>query len=80
VVFDADEHLVVGLAGTSVRLRADSGIEQVVLAGHLMAAVDFAVLDGAALPATRVANSSSSTKSQRASNATATGHPPAGMP
>ena len=51
VVFDADEHLVVGLSGTSVRLRSDSGIEQVVLAGHLLAAIDFAVLDGAALPA-----------------------------
>jgi putative transposase len=51
VVFDADEHVVVGLSGTSVRLRSDSGVEQVVLAGHLMAAVDFAVVDGAALPA-----------------------------
>lgn len=51
VVFDTDEHLVVGLSGTSVRLRADSGVEQVVLAGHLMAAVDFAVLDGTTLPA-----------------------------
>jgi putative transposase len=43
VSFDGDEHLVVGLAGTLVRLRADSGAEQVVLAGHLMAAPDFAV-------------------------------------
>ncbi|MBO0881789.1 MAG: transposase [Mycobacterium sp.] len=51
VVFDSDEHQVVGLSGTSVRLRADSGIEQVMLAGHLMAAVDFTVVDGAALPA-----------------------------
>lgn len=42
VSFDGDEHVVVGLAGTSVRLRADSGTDQVVLAGHLMAAADFA--------------------------------------
>lgn len=48
--FDGDEHMVVGLAGTSVRLRTDAGCEQVVLAGHLMAAADFAVLDGRALP------------------------------
>ena len=45
VVFDGDEHQVVGLSGTSVRLRADSGVQQVVLAGHLMAAADFTVLD-----------------------------------
>ncbi|MBB5801218.1 hypothetical protein F4560_000986 [Saccharothrix ecbatanensis] len=46
VAFDGDEHLVVGLAGSTVRLRADAGGEQVVLAGHLMAAADFGVLDG----------------------------------
>ncbi|WP_051342323.1 hypothetical protein [Pseudonocardia spinosispora] len=51
VTFDGDEHLVVELAGTQVRLRADSGREQVVLAGHLMAAADFAVLDSVSLPA-----------------------------
>ena len=45
VVFDGDEHQVVGLSGTSVRLRADCGVQQVVLAGHLMAAADFRVLD-----------------------------------
>ena len=45
VVFDGDEHQVVGLSGTSVRLRADSGVQQVVLAGHLMAAADFTVLE-----------------------------------
>ena len=33
------------MSGTSVRLRADSGVQQVVLAGHLMAAADFTVLD-----------------------------------
>jgi putative transposase len=50
VVFDGDEHLVVGLAGPAVRLRSDTGTEQVVLAGHLMAAHDFVVLDVAGLP------------------------------
>ena len=45
VIFDGDEHQVVGLSGTLVRLRADSGVQQVMLAGHLMAAADFAVLD-----------------------------------
>ncbi|MFE2754009.1 hypothetical protein ACFXGA_18625, partial [Actinosynnema sp. NPDC059335] len=46
VVFDGEEHVVAGLAGTSVRLRSDSGGHQVVLAGHLMGAADFALLDG----------------------------------
>jgi putative transposase len=41
VVFDGDEHSVVGQSGSSVRLRTDSGVQQVVLAAHLMAAVDF---------------------------------------
>lgn len=36
VRFDGGEHQVLGLAGTSVRLRSDDGVEQVVLAGHLM--------------------------------------------
>lgn len=48
VAFDSDEHQVVGLAGTSVRLRGDAGGEQVVLAGHLLAAPDFELLDTAA--------------------------------
>jgi putative transposase len=50
VGFDGDEHLVTGLAGTQVRLRADSGTEQVILAGRLMAAPDFELLDTASLP------------------------------
>jgi putative transposase len=50
VGFDGDEHLVTGLAGTQVRLRADSGAEQVILAGHLMAAPDFELLDAASWP------------------------------
>lgn len=50
VAFDGDEHLVVALAGAAVRLRADAGGEQVVLAGHLMAAADFAVLDSSPMP------------------------------
>jgi len=49
VILDGDEHQVVGLSGTSVRLRADSGVQQVVLAGHLMAAADFTVLDAPTL-------------------------------
>lgn len=47
IAFDDDEHHVVAVAGTSVRLRAESGGEQVVLAGHLMAAPEFAILDAA---------------------------------
>lgn len=50
VCFDGSEHQVVGLAGTSVRLRSEAG-EQVVLAGHLMAAADFAVIGAGAAPA-----------------------------
>jgi putative transposase len=51
VVFDDDEHLVVGLAGPAVRLRSDAGAEQLLLVGYLMAAPDFAVVDAGALPA-----------------------------
>jgi hypothetical protein len=36
VHFDGGEHQVVGLAGTTVRLRAHTGDEQVLLAAHLM--------------------------------------------
>jgi hypothetical protein len=50
VSFDGDEHLVVGIAGPSVRLRGDAGGAQVVLAGHLMAAPKFTVLDGIEMP------------------------------
>ncbi|MDW5324463.1 Mu transposase C-terminal domain-containing protein [Plantactinospora sp. KLBMP9567] len=48
--FDGGEHQVVAVAGTSVRLRAQAGTEQVVLASFLMAAPDFAVVDGTTLP------------------------------
>jgi putative transposase len=51
VAFDGAEHQVVALAGTSVRLRSDAGVEQVVLAAYLMACPEFAVVDGAPLPA-----------------------------
>jgi putative transposase len=51
VAFDGDDHLVVGLAGTAVRLRSHTGAEQVVLAGHLLAAHDFALLDTPEAPA-----------------------------
>jgi putative transposase len=40
---DGGEHQVLAVAGTSVRLRAQDGAEQVVLASYLMAAPDFAV-------------------------------------
>jgi putative transposase len=50
VTFDGGEHQVLALAGTSVRLRAQDGAEQVVLASYLMAAPDFAVTGGEAPP------------------------------
>jgi putative transposase len=49
VRYDAADHQVVALAGTSVRLRCDAG-ETVVLASYLMACPDFTVLDGTPLP------------------------------
>ncbi|MCI2421092.1 hypothetical protein MOQ72_26975 [Saccharopolyspora sp. K220] len=51
VHFDGGQHQVLGLSGTPVRLRSTDGAEQVVLAGYLMSAPDFAVLGAAALPA-----------------------------
>ena len=51
VHYDGGEHQVIALAGTSVRLRADDGGEQVVLAAHLMACPEFAVVGGAPAPA-----------------------------
>jgi putative transposase len=51
VSFDGGEHQVLALAGTSVRLRAQDGAEQVVLASYLMAAPDFAVTGGDPVPA-----------------------------
>jgi putative transposase len=50
VSFDGGEHQVLAFAGTSVRLRAQDGGEQVVLAAYLMAAPDFAVTSGEAAP------------------------------
>lgn len=50
VSFGGGEHLVLAVAGTSVRLRERAGAEQVVLAAYLMAAPDFAVVDGAPAP------------------------------
>jgi putative transposase len=46
VRFDGADHVVVALAGTSVRLRSDAGAELVVLAGHLMACPEFEVSGG----------------------------------
>jgi transposase InsO family protein len=45
VRFDGDEHQVVALAGTSVRLRSRGGAAQVVLLVFLLAAADFELLD-----------------------------------
>jgi len=50
VTFDGGEHQVVAVAGTSVRLRSSAGTESAVLASYLMAAPDFAVVDGAPAP------------------------------
>src|SRR5687767_4601951 len=49
VRFDDDEHQVVALAGTSVRLRSRAGQVQVVLLPFLLAAADFEVLDASAV-------------------------------
>ncbi|MEU5547276.1 hypothetical protein AB0G85_33690 [Streptomyces sioyaensis] len=51
VTFDNSDHQVVGLVGTSVRLRSAAGADSVVLASHLMAAPDFAVTGTEPLPA-----------------------------
>jgi len=51
VRFDGTEHLVVALAGTSVRLRSNDGAEAVVLAAYLMACPEFAVVGVDPVPA-----------------------------
>ncbi|MFI6100836.1 hypothetical protein ACIA8G_35250 [Lentzea sp. NPDC051213] len=51
VHFDGEQHQVLALSSTSVRLRSTEGTEQVVLAGYMMSAPDFAVLGATALPA-----------------------------
>ena len=48
--FDGGEHPVLPFVGTSIRLHAQDGGEQVVLAAYLMAAPDFAVAGGEAAP------------------------------
>lgn len=50
VLFDGVEHQLVGLAGTSVRLRSSAGAEQVVLGSYLMAAPGFGVVSGSPAP------------------------------
>ena len=45
VRFDDEDHQVVGLAGTSVRLRSAAGAEMVVLASYLLASPSFEVID-----------------------------------
>ncbi len=51
VHFDGEEHQVVALAGTSVRLHSRSGAAQVVLLTFLLTAADFDLVDGPAMPA-----------------------------
>ena len=48
VLFDATEHTVVALAGTSVRLVSPMGQVTVVLLAHLLASPGFGLLDGVA--------------------------------
>ena len=48
--FEGGDHQVLAFAGTSVRLRAQDGSEQVVLASYLMAAPVFAVAGGIPVP------------------------------
>jgi hypothetical protein len=50
VSFEGGDHQVLAFAGTSVRLRAQGGSEQVVLASYLRAAPDFAVAGGIPVP------------------------------
>ena len=50
VNFDGGEYQVSRSPGMSVRLRAQDGPEQVVLASYLMAAPDFAVTGGEPFP------------------------------
>ena len=50
VSFEGGDRQVLAFAGTSVRLRAQDGSEQVVLASYLMAAPDFAVVGGIPVP------------------------------
>ncbi|MFF5485731.1 Mu transposase C-terminal domain-containing protein [Streptomyces virginiae] len=51
ITYQDGDHQVVALAGTSVRLRSQGGVESVVLASYLMAAPDFAVTGTEPLPA-----------------------------
>ncbi|WP_322770243.1 Mu transposase C-terminal domain-containing protein, partial [Frankia sp. Cr1] len=51
VCYQGGEHQVVGLAGTSVRLRSTAGAETVVLASYLMASPDFVVIGATPVPA-----------------------------
>ena len=50
VRYDGEDHQVIALAGTSVRLRSELGAESVVLVAYLMASPEFAVIDGAPTP------------------------------
>jgi putative transposase len=50
VHYDGCEHLVVALAGSSVRLRSRGGDEQVVLIAHLIGSAGFEMIDHAPAP------------------------------
>jgi putative transposase len=47
---DGEDHQVVALAGSTVRLRSASGSASVVLAAYLLSAADFALVEGATAP------------------------------
>ncbi|WP_447035506.1 hypothetical protein [Streptomyces sp. DSM 118878] len=51
ITYDDGDHQVVGLAGTSVRLRSQGGAESVVLASYLVASPDFTLTGTDPLPA-----------------------------
>ena len=53
VTADGQEHTVIGLSGTSVRLLSDAGAASVMLVAHLQAAPDFAVVSGVPAPTLR---------------------------
>lgn len=42
---DGDEHQIVALTGTTLRLRSDSGAASVVLVFYLLSAPDFALVE-----------------------------------
>jgi putative transposase len=49
VRYHGADHVVVALAGTSVRLRSDDGVQSVVVIAYLMACPEFSVVNGESL-------------------------------